>query len=84
MVRFTIYSRGYCHLCDDMIEALQALSTEYRFTLDVIDIDADADEMLVAQFDELVPVLIGKKEQKAVVQLCNYVLDESKVRSFLA
>lgn len=80
--RFILYSRSYCHLCDDMLEALQSLSGEYAFTVEVIDVDAD--EALVAQFDELVPVLFGDKDGHGSVLLCNYFLDEMKVRSFLS
>lgn len=78
---FILYSRSYCHLCDDMLEALQSLSGEYAFTIEVIDVDAD--ETSHAQFDELVPVLLGQKRGGGAVQLCNYFLDEMKVREFL-
>ncbi|RJG05800.1 glutaredoxin family protein [Noviherbaspirillum cavernae] len=81
LVHFTLYSRSYCHLCDDMIEALQALRSEYPFALEIVDVDAD--DGLVAQFDELVPVLVGSKDNATTVQLCNYFLDEAKVRDFL-
>jgi hypothetical protein len=64
-----------------MIEALQTMGSEYPFTVDIVDVDAD--EMLTAQFDELVPVLFGSKEGRAALQLCNYFLDEGKVRAFL-
>ena len=82
MVHFTLYSRSYCHLCEDMLEALQALSSEYPFTVELIDIDAD--EALVAQFDELVPVLFGQRNGAESVRLCHYFLDEGKVRDFFA
>lgn len=81
VVHFTIFSRSYCHLCDEMAEALQALSSEYPFTVELIDVDAD--EALVAQFDELVPVLFARKGDGEAVQLCHYFLDEVKVREFL-
>lgn len=81
VVHFTLYTRSYCHLCDDMLEALQAMSGEYPFTVEMIDVDAD--EALVAQFDELVPVLFGKVSNADSVQLCNYFLDDAKVRAFL-
>lgn len=80
--RFVLYSRSYCHLCDDMLEALQSLSSEYAFTVEVIDVDAD--EALVAQYDELVPVLLGDRDGHGAVRLCNYFLDEAKVRGFLS
>ena len=41
-VPFTLYSRGYCHLCDDMLQALLALQQAgERFEVAVIDVDAD-------------------------------------------
>ena len=79
-MHFTLYSRSYCHLCDDMLEALNALQTAARpFTVDVIDVDADA--ALVARFDELVPVLFGDLDKP---ELCHYFLDEEAVRRHLA
>lgn len=65
-----------------MLEALQALSTEFPFSVELVDVDAD--EALVAQFDELVPVLFGQKCNADAVQLCHYFLDETKTREFLA
>lgn len=64
-----------------MLEALQALSGEFPFTVELIDVDAD--ETLVAQFDELVPVLFAQRNGRESVQLCHYFLDEAKVRTFL-
>jgi hypothetical protein len=64
-----------------MLEALQTLSSEYPFSVEVIDVDAD--EGLVAQFDELVPVLFGRKNDGESVQICNYFLDDVKVKAFL-
>ena len=78
---FILYSRSYCHLCDDMLEALQAMSGEYPFSVEVIDVDSD--ESLVAQFDELVPVLYVRKDGGDAVPVCNYFLDENKVRALL-
>jgi thiol-disulfide isomerase/thioredoxin len=78
--RFTLYSRSWCHLCEDMLAALRALETEaLRFEVDVVDVDAD--EALVARFDELVPVLYGDLSQP---ELCHYFLDEAAVRRYLA
>ncbi|QYF92573.1 glutaredoxin family protein [Massilia sp. PAMC28688] len=77
---FTLYSRAWCHLCDDMLAALLALQTEQqRFAVEVIDVDADP--ALVARFDELVPVLYGRLDQP---ELCHYFLDEGAVRAYLA
>jgi hypothetical protein len=79
-MHFTLYSRSYCHLCDDMLAALMALQTRgQQFTVDVIDVDAD--EALVARFDELVPVLYG---DLAKPELCHYFLDAAAVRAYVA
>jgi len=79
-MHFTLYSRSYCHLCEDMLAALNALQGPgLRFTVDVIDVDADP--ALVERFDELVPVLYG---EPAGDELCHYFLDEAAVRRYLA
>jgi hypothetical protein len=78
--RFTLYSRSWCHLCEDMLAALQAMQVDgQRFEVEVIDVDAD--DVLVARFDELVPVLYGDLAQP---ELCHYFLDEAAVRRYLA
>jgi hypothetical protein len=80
MTHFTLYSRSYCHLCDDMLAALNAMQNGARqFTVDVIDVDADP--ALVARFDELVPVLFG---HLAAPELCHYFLDRAAVEAYLA
>ncbi|MBS0307670.1 MAG: glutaredoxin family protein [Proteobacteria bacterium] len=81
MTEFVLYSRSYCHLCDDMLAALRALGGEYPFTVEVVDVDADP--ALVALYDELVPVLVGMR-QGAMEQLCHYFIDEVRVRAYLA
>ncbi len=81
MPHFVIYSRSWCHLCEDMLLALRALvGTELR--IDVIDVDADP--VLVERYDELVPVLMGVAADQPAEQLCNYFLNDNSVRDFLA
>jgi hypothetical protein len=78
-MHFTLYSRSYCHLCQDMLDALMRLQTpEQPITVDIIDVDAD--DELVARFDELVPVLYADLSQP---ELCHYFLDEARVREVL-
>lgn len=81
MIYFTLYSRSYCHLCEDMLTALSGLAIE-NSAIEVIDVDAD--EELVAQYDELVPVLMARREGQAAQRLCHYFLDEAAVRTFIA
>ncbi len=77
-VPFTLYSRSYCHLCEDMLQALLALQQPgERFAVQVVDVDADP--ALVARFDELVPVLYG---DPAGAELCHYFLDAPAARAW--
>jgi len=79
--QFTIYSRSYCHLCDDMLQALRAVDTTGVFKIDVIDIDADPE--LVARYDELVPVLMAHRVGAPPLQICHYFLDFVALNAFL-
>ena len=81
MVHFILYSRSYCHLCDDMLAALENLRAEFDFSVEVIDVDAD--EALIERYDELVPVLVGQRLGQPEQQLCHYFFDLPVVRDFL-
>jgi glutaredoxin len=74
--RLTLYSRAYCHLCQDMLAALEALRGEFSFEVEVIDVDADP--MLERKYNELVPLLAADG-----LEICNYFLDAAKVREYL-
>jgi len=72
----TLYGRSYCHLCDEMITALQKLQANHRFELRVLDVDAEA--QLEQRYGERVPVLVhGERE------LCHYHLDVPAVTDYL-
>ena len=74
--RLTLYGRGYCHLCDEMLAALEPLRSEFGIAVDVVDVDGDA--ALEQRFGQLVPVLAH-----AGAELCHYHLDAAKVRAYL-
>lgn len=80
-MRFTLYSRSYCHLCEDMLTAMRAFDGGEHFIIDVVDVDAD--DALVQQYDELVPVLVGQKEGREAMQICHYFLDAEALRAFI-
>jgi Glutaredoxin-like domain (DUF836) len=78
---FTLYSRSWCHLCEDMLTALRAFMAREGLAHRVEVIDVDADPALVERFDELVPVLFGG--DPAGPELCHYFLDEAALRRHL-
>ena len=82
-IPFTLYSRGYCHLCEDLLAALQSWQARHApgVQFDIAVIDVDADPALVARFDELVPVLFGDPAQP---ELCHYFLDGCALERYLA
>ena len=91
MMHLTLYSRGYCHLCDDMLDALQRHPVFPSCTLAVLDVDADP--LLVARYDERVPVLTVRDLVKGVgngaeieteTEICHYFLDDAKLHQFAA
>ena len=73
-LRFQVLSRNYCHLCDDMIAALEAFRSrnQVEFDIDVIDIDADMG--LESKYGDKVPVLLRGESE-----ICHYFLDETKL-----
>lgn len=70
---FTVLSREWCHLCHDMIAALEPLAETFGWRIEVVDVDADP--ALEARWNELVPVLLD-----GAVELCHWHLDDERVR----
>lgn len=73
----TLYGRQWCHLCDDLLAALEALRAAYAFSVKVIDVDSDP--ALEHRFNEIVPVLMWGD-----VELCRYHFDDARVRAALS
>ena len=67
-VLLTVYGREHCHLCQDMIAALQELRLRYPFRLEVIDVDSDSD--LRSRYGQRVPVLMAEGKE-----ICHYHLN---------
>jgi glutaredoxin-like protein DUF836 len=76
-VELVVYGRGYCHLCEEMIEALRSLASGLGFRLRVVDVDDDP--ALEDRYGERVPVLEG-----AGKEICHYFLDRGALDAFLA
>lgn len=77
-----LYSRSYCHLCHDMLVALEALrdACHADFSIEVVDVDTEPH--WVARYDELVPVLVVLDEE-GERELCHYFLDRVTVMRWL-
>jgi hypothetical protein len=76
-LKLTVYSRAYCHLCEEMIEALRSLQGLVRFEISVIDVDSDPE--LERRFGEKVPVLMHRARE-----LCHHRLDFAAVTAYLS
>jgi hypothetical protein len=72
----TVYSRGYCHLCDEMIAGLRSLQARFRFDLTIVDVDSD--DALEARYGEDVPVVTHGAHE-----LCRHRLEASRVTDYL-
>jgi hypothetical protein len=72
----TLLVRAYCHLCDEMREAIRPFAVEIGLTLHEIDVDTDPE--LEARWGELVPVLLAGNRE-----LCHYRFDRAAVLRYL-
>jgi hypothetical protein len=79
-LRLTLLTRAYCHLCDQMRDAVRPLADAAGARIDEIDVDAHA--ALEARFGERVPVLLlGDVDGR---ELCHNHLDAARVAQALA
>ena len=76
----TLIGRAYCHLCDEMLNALRPLAAAHGAR--VVILDADADPTLEAAYGERVPVLLLGEPLQGV-ELCHYRLDAARVMKAL-
>jgi hypothetical protein len=76
-VRFVLYSRPGCGLCEEMRAELDRLPAAQGYPLDVLDVDADADTR--ARYGHKIPVLLFAGEL-----VCHGRLDTEEVLKALA
>lgn len=72
----TVYSRAWCHLCDDLLAALTPICEELGADIVVVDVDAHPEHE--EAHGERVPVVVGGE-----IELCHYFLDAPAVRAYL-
>lgn len=73
-----VYGREDCHLCQDMIVALQNLQGQVSFEFQVVDIDSDP--KLIALYGEKIPVLMSPLTNQ---EICHYFLDVAALDDYL-
>ena len=76
-MRFVLYSRPGCGLCEEMRTELDRLPAVQGYPLDVLDVDADADAR--ARYGHKIPVLLFAGEL-----VCHGRLDTEEVLKALA
>lgn len=75
-MELTLLAREYCHLCDEMQDAIEAMLAGTGVELRLIDVDADA--ALEARWGEQVPVLLDGDDL-----LCMHRLDRAALAKWL-
>lgn len=75
--RLTLLMRAYCHLCDEMRDALAPWAAAAGCAVDEVDVDADP--ALEARWGAYVPILLAGERE-----LCHYRLDRAALAVFLA
>ncbi len=73
-----IYGREDCHLCQEMMLALQRLQQQISFDFKVVDIDSDPE--LAKRYGERIPVLMSPLTNQ---EICHYFLDLAALDDYL-
>jgi hypothetical protein len=79
-MQLTLLVRAYCHLCDEMLDALAPLAAARKAPVRIVDVDADP--ALEAAWGDLVPVLFAGDPAPGA-DLCHYRLDAARVAAAL-
>lgn len=74
--KLTVYGRPECHLCQEMVDALEELKEPYAFNFNFVDIDENP--RLVMLYGGIVPVLLGNGQE-----ICRHHLDFPALKTFL-
>ena len=75
-----LLTRSFCHLCDEMREALAPLAAAHGAA--IVERDVDADPALEARYGDLVPVLL-RGDGAEGAEICRYRLDREAVLAAL-
>ncbi len=72
-----LYSRAWCHLCEEMLAEIETLRAEFDFAVSVLDVDSDPE--LERRFGDCVPVLSHGEHELARTRL-----DKGSLRAYLS
>lgn len=75
--KFTVYGREDCHLCQQMILALEKLPGQVSLKYQVVDIDTDPE--LIRLYGEKIPVLVSPTHEV----ICYHFLNFSALDDYL-
>ncbi|MBL8520020.1 MAG: glutaredoxin family protein [Betaproteobacteria bacterium] len=79
MLRLTVLSRSYCHLCEDLVAALEQFRGRCPSAMEVAVVDIDAHPALEARWGDKVPVLLDGE-----TEICHYFFDADALSAHLA
>ena len=74
--KLTLYGRPDCHLCQDMLTALDELKEPFAFDYNFVDIDENP--RLVMLYGTIIPLLMGNGSE-----ICRHHLDFPALKAFL-
>jgi thioredoxin reductase (NADPH) len=81
-MRLTLLSRAWCHLCDEMLDALRPIAAIHEAQVTVLDVDLPDHAALEALWGDEVPVLFAG-DPEARNELCRHRLDAARVTAAL-
>jgi Glutaredoxin-like domain (DUF836) len=73
-----LLTRAYCHLCDEMAEALRPIASAAGAAVDVVDVDGAGHEALEEAWGDRVPALFAGDPVDGVL-LCATTLDPERL-----
>lgn len=76
--KFLVYGREECHLCQNMIIALQDFQKQVTFEFETVNIDFNPG--LIALYGEKIPVLVSAANNQ---EICHYFLDLASLGAYI-
>lgn len=78
IIRFKLYSRPGCHLCDVMLQELRSIDQKNKISIEILNIDKDP--VLYQKYALRIPVLTLSDNDKV---LCEQFLDRQIIERIL-